>query len=295
MKRLAPERLTAVLVLSLMMLLTFGASRASADITPSPFTITPSAIGNVNYGPTNNVGFKSFNYELTFTIGAGDPSGTIGFTETGFTNIQGLSAYNPVNPTDTTQNLASSITGLGGASGYSLYEKFALIGSATSTGSGTANITYTGGTLSLYGNNAPGVNLTLGGGLPAGSVLIGTAIITTGQETVCMSCTLNQGAYDIQGVFTRSGPGAGFLSGPAFAGGSTIMDFNGVLSFIDTACPGCKGDGTGFFQITGSGNQSFTSLEIVPPSVAPVPEPASLLLMGSGLFGLGFWQFRRQA
>jgi hypothetical protein len=80
-------------------------------------------------------------------------------------------------------------------------------------------------------------------------------------------------------VLVNFQPVGGFLSGP-FQVGLTVGTFNGVNTTLTGFSMGSFNSG----RIDGSGNLSFNT----------IPEPASLLLVGSGLAALGWLRRQRQ-
>lgn len=137
-----------------------------------------------------------------------------------------------------------------------------------------------GGSITLIG----GVDLN-GGGIGAGDIPLGTMLLSgffTGPQTV----TDLGSEMKIAGAAfmdTKDSDLTGFYGLP---GGSAIYD-----------------GGFNFFFTAPQNNLSFTSNVILNGSInntpydgtpAPVPEPATLLLLGSGLVGLVFFRRRRK-
>ena len=243
-------------------LLAFSTSGAMATITATTFTVNPGAIGAC---PTAapcafDAMFKGIQYNATGTLGGP------GFTETGSASISNFAF-----PNESTL-LLPGLTGLG--VNYTLMEDFSAAGTFSGTlNNGTVLFTSFNFTLiahPLIGPNA-GLDLTIGSG---------TLIPGQGGATTFLGGnppgTPNLGSFDVIDNFTKSGSFAGFLGGTAFGGGNTaLVEAPGNNNTLAVT-------GLTTIALGGGGDQKF----------APVPEPASLLLLGSGLMGL--WAYRRR-
>lgn len=72
------------------------------------------------------------------------------------------------------------------------------------------------------------------------------------------------------------------------------------LSVVDQAAAMARhhhGNGGGTNQstsgYTGSSSQALTSID-APAFVTPVPEPSTIILLGSGVLALGLWRYKKQ-
>jgi len=149
-------------------------------------------------------------------------------------------------------------SGLGSA--YNLYADFSGGGTATALSGGGTRFQYSSFDMSMW--------LDADKNLATANTLVGQSTqLVNGEGHLFPG--LSKGDWNLVLKFN---PVGGFLSGP-FTLGLTLADFNGNITTNDNGV------------ITGSGNLSYSV----------VPEPASLLLLGSGLAGLGLLRRRMQS
>jgi hypothetical protein len=258
--------LTAGLGLSLMVTV--------ATAQPITFSVNPGAAGAS--GPTvPNVNFADFSYVALVNQTATAGTGTFNEQGAGF-----FSSYR--SPT-----LADVVTNSGINTNYKLYAVFTGGGTVAPTPGipGGTTATFNDFNLRLFVD--PSMNSTISAS-PVGTVGGTVTVANTADDVlVGQSAGLVAGqAHAFPGlangdfkVLVNFNPVGGFLSGP-FVAGLTIGTFDGVNTSLTGFSMGNFNSG----RIDGSGNLSFNV----------VPEPASLLLVGSGLAALGWLRRRRQ-
>ena len=226
-------------------------------------------------GPPVTASFIDFSYVALVNQTATAGSGTFNEQGAGF-----FSSFR--HPT-----LADVVPNTGLNNSYKLYAVFAGDGTVAPTAGipGGQTATFNNFNLRLFLD--PGMNTTITAspvGTPGGTVSVGG---TTSDDVLVAQSTrliageahafpgLANGDFNVQVSFE---PVGGFLSGP-FVFGLNIADFNGVNTSLQGFSPGNFTSG----RIDGSGNVSFSV----------IPEPTTLLLIGSGLAALG-WIRRKQ-
>lgn len=246
----------------------------SAMADPMTFSVNPGAIGVA--GPTvPNVNYADFSYVALVNQTATNGSGTFNEQGAGF-----FSSYRFPALSDVVTNSGINVN-------YKLYGVF--------TGNGTVAPTLgiPGGTTATFNNFSlrlfvdPNMNSSITAspvGTVGGTVSVsGTADdILVGQSTSMVAGEshafpgLANGDFK---VIINFQPVGGFLSGP-FALGINLGTFSGVNTTLTGFSMGNFNSG----RIDGSGNLSFNA----------IPEPTTLLLLGSGIAALGLYRRKLQ-
>ena len=249
----------------------FALSVMSTVASADTFTVNPGAIGVT--GPTVQANFADFSYVALVNQTATNGTGTFNEQGAGF-----FGSYRFPNLSDVVPNSGINTN-------YKLYAVFTGDGTVAPTSGIPGGITATFNNFSLRLFVDPNLNSTITAspvGTVGGTVSVGGTAddILVGQSSGLIAGQahafpgLANGDFDVQ---VRLSPVGGFLSGP-FALNLSIAEFNGV----NTSLQGFSQNSFTSGRIDGSGNLSL----------AAIPEPSTLLLLGSGMAALGW--FRRK-
>jgi hypothetical protein len=218
------------------------------------FQVNPGAIGAPQSSFT--AGLADFSYSAT--VNQTGPTGCVpscAFTETGTASFSGFKAADFITPVLN--------TGLNQNPGYTLTGAFTASGIATPEGTGI-KATFNTFNLTLSTQTLPG---------GATTVVAQSAGLVSGEAHI-FGPDLAKGDFH---VVLKLNPVGGFLSGP-FVLNLTTADFAGNNTNITGFSLGAFTNG----HIQGSGDLSIRA----------VPEPASLLLLGSGMAGSAWYRRR---
>lgn len=263
--------LAAMLALAVASTSAFASHIPGTTFPPAPFTVNPSALGFAQ-GPFQAT-FIDYSY-IAAVDQVATGVGTGAFTE------QGAGFFSVFRHPNLFTVVPAPTSGLN--VNYQLYAQFSATGTTLVTPGGVEG-TFTSFNLDVFVDpnfntvivpptpGGPDENLVVNNTADDLHVLASTSLFAGG-----FHANAGLAAGDFDAVLTVTPIGAGYFGVPV----GTIFDINGNNTSLTGFTFGDFTDGI----IIGSGNVSLTN----------VPEPTTLLLLGTGLAAVGLWRLRRK-
>ncbi len=262
--------------------ITTMAAMSAAGAAPVIVTLNPSAVGLSTQGP-----FQADNYSLSDFATASIDNATGAFTESGTLRLNTWLLGS--------QTIGSATSGLGngtGAGSYGLYITFTATGNLPGFTPGTppppVNGSFSSISYSLLGDPGntntvdPTGVLTDNG---AADILLATGGLSGGFPNAVGITGAGVPTADVLLTLVKTAAGSAYIAPPTV--GQQEISFTNTVSVATFTNLGAS---TGLAINGGGGNGTFAV------SSTPIPEPASLLVVGSGLVGLGLVRrFRKKS